>query len=121
MDANLNQGAVIALAFFGVLAAVAYTFFVPLRRPPVASGVSMGIGAKERALDVLAAHGITAYYYMPALGIEDREFADALRLLGERGFLMVDSTGELVGPVELARPSPDERAAQRRAMFRVVD
>lgn len=76
--------------------------------------------AKEKALDVLGKHGFRAHYYLPQVGIEDRELADACHLLAGKGFLITDSSGALVGKVATARLTPAELAKERRASFRLV-
>ena len=43
--------------------------------------------ARENALDVLEQHGIRAQFYIPAAHVQNRDLADALRLLAGRGYI----------------------------------
>lgn len=87
---------------------------------PRARAEMLGDFARERALDVLAKHGLRAHWYAPTAGVEDPELADACRLLGDHGFLITGARGELVGKVATARLSSEEIAQQRRAQFRLI-
>lgn len=86
-----------------------------------ASASMMSERARESALDTLSRHGIDAHYYLPAIGCEDNELANALRLLGGRGYLMTDAAGGLVGKVAKARLTPEERAQESRKRFHLVE
>jgi hypothetical protein len=77
--------------------------------------------AREEALDTLAMHGIDAHYYLPAVGCEDNDLANALRLLAGRGYLMTDAKGALVGKVATARLTREERAQESRKRFFLVE
>lgn len=81
---------------------------------------AMSETARENALDVLEKHGFRAHYYLPQVGVEDKELAGACRLLAGTGFLITDSTGALVGKVATARLTPAELTKERRASFRLV-
>ena len=77
--------------------------------------------ARENALDVLEQHGIRAQFYIPAAHVQDRDLADALRLLTGRGYIMTDRDGKLVGVVVTARQTTEENAQMRRAEFKVIE
>lgn len=77
--------------------------------------------SRQQALDTLDTHGIDAHYYLPVVGCEDKELANALRLLGSRGYVMTDSTGALVGKVAKARLTPNERASESRKRFFLIE
>jgi hypothetical protein len=81
----------------------------------------MADGAREKALDTLAEHGINAHFYLPAAGCANKELASALRLLGDLGYLMTDANGSLVGKVAKARLTADERAQESRKRFLLVE
>jgi len=85
------------------------------------SASMMSDRAREEALDTLARHGIDAHYYLPAVGCEDNELSNALRLLGGRGYLMTHANGSLVGKVAKARLTPDERSQESRKRFFLVE
>lgn len=81
----------------------------------------VGIQARDKALAVLNKNGLQAYYYLPASGIDDRELAEALRLLGDSGYIVTNrTTGDLTGCVVPASMSSQERAEKRRAQFRII-
>lgn len=87
------------------------------RTPPTL----ISVNARDKALAVLKRNGLQAFYYLPAIGIDDQELADALRFLGDSGFIITDQkTGDLTGRVLAASMTSHERAQQRRAQFRVV-
>jgi hypothetical protein len=77
-------------------------------------------GAREQALDKLHEHGIDAHFYLPAAGCQERELANALRLLGARGYIMNDAKGSIVGRVAKARLTTAERAEELRTRFFLV-
>ena len=77
--------------------------------------------SREKALDTLSRHGIEAHFYLPAAGCTDAELSDALRLLGDRGYLMTDARGSLVGKVAKARLTAEERAKESRKRFFLVE
>ncbi|NHR07424.1 hypothetical protein HA052_19725 [Chromobacterium haemolyticum] len=90
---------------------------------PHAVGVMRGLYSdieRDKALDVLAQNGLAAHYYLPAVGVADRELAAACRELAGCGYLIVDRYGDLQGKVAAARPTSDEIAQERRAAFRIV-
>lgn len=76
--------------------------------------------ARESALDILQKHGLRAHYYLPGIGLEDRELANACHRMAAAGHIITDSTGALVGKVATARLTPEELAQERRASFRLV-
>lgn len=77
--------------------------------------------ARSQALDTLRAHDIDAHYYLPAAGCSDKELGAALRFLGDRGYIMTDARGSIVGKVAKATLSADERAAEARTRFFLVE
>lgn len=76
--------------------------------------------ARESALDVLEKHGLRAHYYLPGIGLEDRELANACNHMASAGHIITDNTGALVGKVATARLMPAELVRERRASFRLV-
>lgn len=81
----------------------------------------LGVHARDKALAVLQKNGLQAFYYMPASGIEDRELAKALCLLGDAGFIITNqNTGDLTGCVVAAKSNSQALAERRRAQFRVI-
>ena len=76
--------------------------------------------AQKEALDQLEKHGLRAYHYMPAIGMEDKALAHASRVLGRAGCLVFDAKGRLVGNVYPARPSAEEMVTERRSAFKIV-
>lgn len=81
----------------------------------------MAEGSREKALDTLSRHGIEAHFYLPAADCADAELADALRLLGDRGYLMTNCKGALVGKVAKARLTANERAQETRKRSFLVE
>jgi|TARA_R110000851_G_scaffold333407_2_gene512793 hypothetical protein len=82
----------------------------------------MSDAARERALDVIEAHGYRAHFYLPTVGADkDRELWDALETMRLAGFIVTDQSGHLVGKVATARPTSQEIASERRATFRLVE
>ncbi len=83
-------------------------------------GSALGMNAREKALDLLEQNGLRAHYYLPAVGIENQELANACRMLASAGFIITASDGTITGKVASARPSNDELVALRRASFKLV-
>ena len=82
----------------------------------------LGKGVKERedALDILERNGLRAHYYLPSIGIEDRELANACRRLASAGYIITAGDGTITGKVAAARPTKNEQVALRRASFKLV-
>lgn len=80
----------------------------------------MAESIKEQSLDVLERNGLRAHYYLPAIGIEDQELANACRRLASAGYIITAADGTITGKVASARPTKDERIAMRRASFKLV-
>lgn len=76
--------------------------------------------AKQQALAVLERHGFQAHYYMAAIGLKDRELADACRRLCASGFIITSKGGGMVGKTATVLSSHDEQVATRRASIRLV-
>lgn len=84
-------------------------------------GVAISPSARDNALDILDTNGIDAHFYLPAVGSRDNsELSEALDFLGSKGYIFTRSDGSLVGKVAKARISPDEKASQRRANFKII-
>lgn len=77
--------------------------------------------ARSKALETLRVNGIDAHCYLSAAGCADQELANALRLLGGRGYIMTNAKGSIVGKVAKAILSPDERAEEARKRFFLVE
>lgn len=77
-------------------------------------------GARTKALDILEQHGLRAHYYMPAIGMEDQELANACRTLASAGYIITSADGTITGKVAVARPTKDEQVADRRASFKLI-
>lgn len=88
------------------------------RTTPVARGFADG--ARTKALDILDQHGLRAHYYMPSIGMQDRELADACRRLASAGYIITSMDGTITGKVAVARPTKDEQVADRRASIKLV-
>jgi len=82
----------------------------------------LGKGVKERddALSVLERHGLRAHFYLPAIGLEDQELANACRYLAAAGYIITTADGTVTGKVASARPTKDEQVTMRRAAFKLV-
>jgi hypothetical protein len=65
------------------------------------------------------AAGYKVHFYMPAAGIENATLANDLRRLGDRGQIITDQNGKLVGKVATYL-SRNQEAQARRATFRLV-
>lgn len=76
---------------------------------------------KIKALGLLKEHGLRAYVYMPANGIEDKNLADAIRLLGDCGCIITDLKGNTIGSCVPIQQTQDELVAARRAQFKLVE
>lgn len=77
--------------------------------------------ARTSSLDLLERHGLRAHYYLPAIGMEDRELANACRRLASAGYIITTRDGTITGNVASARPTKDEQIAMRRASFKLVE
>ena len=88
---------------------------------PLSGGTMLAETGRDKALDVIERHGLRANYYMPAIGIQDEELANACRMLASAGYIITDAHGTITGKVATARPSKDELVAKRRASFRLVE
>ena len=86
----------------------------------VPEATMMAHGVREQSLDVLERNGLRAHYYLPAIGIEDQELANACRRLASAGYIITAEDGTITGKVASARPSKDERVAMRRASIKLV-
>lgn len=80
----------------------------------------MAHGVREQSLDVLDRNGLRAHYYLPAIGIEDQELANACRRLASAGYIITTEDGTITGKVASARPTKDEQVTMRRASFKLV-
>ncbi len=74
---------------------------------------------RNDALDVLAAHGLHAHYYLPATKIVDNTLADACRFLGNAGYIITNWQGDFVGKIVAARPSKGALTVARRPLFKI--
>lgn len=88
------------------------------RSAPVAVGLADG--ARTKALDILDQHGLRANYYIPAIGMKDKELANACRLLASAGYIITSADGTITGKVAVARPTMQEQVEARRASFKLV-
>jgi hypothetical protein len=77
-------------------------------------------GERTKALDILDQHGLRANYYMPAVGMEDQELANACRRLASAGYIITTADGTISGKVAIARPTKNEQLEYRRASFKLV-
>lgn len=77
-------------------------------------------GDRNAALDLLERNGLRAHYYLPAIGVEDQELANACRRLASAGYIITTADGTITGKVAAARLTKDELAAMRRAAFKLV-
>jgi len=75
----------------------------------------------ERALDILERHGLRARHYLPHLGVDDQELAEACRWLSNQGYVITNPHGALFGRSVAARPDEEEGPEARRALMRVRD
>lgn len=82
--------------------------------------VCLADGARTKALDILDQHGLRAHYYMPAIGMEDQELANACRRLASAGYIITLADGTIAGKVAVARPTKDEQVMDRRASFKII-
>lgn len=82
----------------------------------------LGKGVKERenAMEVLERHGLRAHFYLPAIGVEDQELANACRYLADAGYIITTADGTVTGKVASARPTKDEQITMRRAAFKLI-
>jgi len=105
------------------LVAMLRKWVISTNRKWIAAGLSMsGMERRDQAFDVVAKHGLDAHLYLAASGVNDRELADALRFLSDRGYVVTDRNGNLVGKVAKAQLTPGEAALERRAkMYLIVD
>lgn len=79
------------------------------------------VESKIQALCILKEHGLRAYAYMPANGIEDQKLADAIRLFGDSGCIIADINGNAIGSCVPVQQTPEEKVAARRAQFKIVE
>lgn len=78
--------------------------------------------AKNNALDVIEKHGLEAHFYFPGIGNRnDEELSNALDLLSSLGFIITDSSGNIVGKAAKKRLSSQEKADSRRSAFKIVE
>lgn len=86
-----------------------------------ANGAGFCPFAREKYLDILDKHGIDAHYYLPSIGSRDNTLlCEALDAMASAGYIMTNSSGAIVGTVAKARLSPNEKAEQKRATFKIV-
>lgn len=83
-------------------------------------GTGLGVNGREKALDLLEKNGLRAHYYLPAIGMDNQELANACRILASAGYIITTSDGTITGKVASARPTKDEQIALRRASFKLV-
>lgn len=87
---------------------------------PTPEATMMAEGVREQSLDVLERNGLRAHYYLPSIGIEDQELANACRRLASAGYIITAADGTITGKVASARPTKDEQVVMRRASFKLV-
>ena len=75
---------------------------------------------REKALDILEKHGFRSHYYLPAIGMTDPELAEACRFLSQRGHIITDQDGRLVGAFAATRLTPNEVAEEKRKSIRRI-
>jgi hypothetical protein len=51
----------------------------------------------NEAKHLLKMHGLTAHMYLPGAGIDDLKLREALSVCADRGYLVTDSDGSIVG------------------------
>lgn len=96
------------------------TFLGNLFRRSAPEACCLADGARTKALDILDRHGLRAHYYMPAIGMQDQELANACRTLASAGFIITSADGTIIGEVAVARPTKSEQIENRRASFKLV-
>ncbi|HEY0843430.1 hypothetical protein [Methylotenera sp.] len=80
----------------------------------------LSVVGRDKALDLLEKNGLRAHYYLPAVGMESQELANACRTLASAGYIITAADGTITGKVASARPTKKELAALRRAAFKLV-
>ncbi len=77
----------------------------------------------ERDLDAIEKKGLKAHLYFPApVGTIDYiELYSALSRVKYCGFIFTEEDGSMAGKIMTARPSSEQLANERRAMFKIVE
>lgn len=76
---------------------------------------------REKALDIIEAHGLRSYFYLPGVGIKDKELRKALCYMQHQNYVFIDESGKLLGKVAVARPTKDEIVEERRLSFKLIE
>jgi len=83
-------------------------------------GASERNSKREAALDILERHSLCARFYLPHLGMDDEDLAEACRWLAENGYIITTVHGALVGRTVGARPVPAAVAQRREPGLEIV-
>jgi hypothetical protein len=76
----------------------------------------------DKAISVIEQHGMKAHFYFPESShLAEHELALALTVLGENGFIITNSNGDIVGKVCTHGLSSEEKAAIRRSTLKLID
>lgn len=56
-------------------------------------------GERSETDRILSNHGMSAYFYMPAIGVDDQELRRALEMAAFNGRIVLDKEGRVVGKI----------------------